>query len=343
MASYITNPHLQFVDEDGKPLAYGTIDTYIAGTTTPYATMKDFNGTMNPSTIVLDDDGSCTIIVPEDQLIKMVIWDRNGRLFKTYDNVGANGSGGSGGDYNGSDFISIDQIARVISLKNYKYITTDNTILMDETPYRITLKINPDLIGDESKDVVVEGSDDIDVDVDESEDKKTYTVNLGSGIYERFDSINEKFSDIHDIDSEQDSQIQDNKDAIDELSGKIDSIPNPSNFYNSESVPLSGSQVKSTRHSTGTTLKPGETFIGTIILSDVSSISGIVMFGFAAYLGDRELYYSNSFRRPEDRAWSACFPISVKNETNSDKVLEFGLHGDFNDQTLRVITSGIMM
>lgn len=168
MSSYITNPHIQFLDEDGKPLAYGTVETYIAGTTNEYATMKDFNGTMNPSKIVLDDDGSCCIILPNDQLIKMIIRTREGRLFKTYDNVGAGagGSGAGGGDYYGSDFIAIDQIARVISLKNYKYITTDNTLIMDEDAYKITLKVNPEII-DVNK--TIEGK--AGINVDEKDDK----------------------------------------------------------------------------------------------------------------------------------------------------------------------------
>lgn len=168
MSSYITNPHIQFLDEDGKPLAYGTVETYIAGTTKEYATMKDFNGTMNPSKIVLDDDGSCCIILPNDQLIKMIIRTREGRLYKTYDNVGAGagGSGAGGGDYYGSDFIAIDQIARVISLKNYKYITTDNTLIMDEDAYKITLKVNPQII-DVNK--TIEGK--AGINVDEKDDK----------------------------------------------------------------------------------------------------------------------------------------------------------------------------
>lgn len=185
MSSYITNPHIQFLDEDGKPLAYGTVETYIAGTTNEYATMKDFNGTMNPSKIVLDDDGSCCIILPNDQLIKMIIRTREGRLFKTYDNVGAGagGSGAGGGDYYGSDFIAIDQIARVISLKNYKYITTDNTLVMDEDPTKITLKVNPSII-DVNK--TIEGK--AGINVEENEDKIVLSLD-GNNIDITSDSI----------------------------------------------------------------------------------------------------------------------------------------------------------
>lgn len=165
MSGYIVNPHLQFLDEDGKPLAYGTIETYIAGTSIAYATMKDFNGTMNPSTITLDDDGSCTIIIPEDQLIKMVIKTNEGRLYKSYDNVGSSGGGSGGGDYVGSDYIAIDQIARVISIKNIKQITTDETILMERKPDRIVLKVNPTLFA--TKDIVA--GDGIEIDETESQ------------------------------------------------------------------------------------------------------------------------------------------------------------------------------
>lgn len=175
MSSYIVNPHLQFVDEDGKPLAYGTINTYIAGTSIAYTTMKDFNGTMNPSTITLDADGSCTIIIPEDQLIKMVIKTNEGRLYKTYDNVGAGGSGSGGSDYVGSDYIAIDQIARVISLKNVKQIITDGTILMERKPDKIILKVNPTLL--DSKEIVAGDG----IDIEENDNQitiKSKTSNL---------------------------------------------------------------------------------------------------------------------------------------------------------------------
>lgn len=149
MSGYVVNPHLQFTDENGKPLAFGTIETYIAGTSIPYATMKDFTGTMNPSTITLDDDGSCSIIIPDDQLIKIVIRTNEGRLFRTYDNVASGGSGGKGGgDYLGSTFIAIDQIARVISLRNIKPIITDNTLIMEDEADRIVLSVNPQIIDD---------------------------------------------------------------------------------------------------------------------------------------------------------------------------------------------------
>lgn len=152
MSSYITNPHIQFLDEDGKPLAYGTVETYIAGTSIEYATMKDFTGTMNPSKILLDDDGSCTIIVPEDQLIKIVIRTNEGRLFRTFDNVGSGGgSSSSGGDYVGSEYIAIDQIARQISVRNLKKISTDGTVLIEDTPEKIILKVNPNVIGNEKQ------------------------------------------------------------------------------------------------------------------------------------------------------------------------------------------------
>lgn len=146
MSSYVTNPHIQFLDEDGHPLAYGTVETYIAGTTTPYTTMKDFKGTMNPTRIVLDDDGSCCMIIPEDQLIKLVIKTSEGRLFRTYDNVGSGGGGASGGDYYGSTFISIDQITRKVSIQNMKRLTSDGTIIFTDKPKELELSINPELI-----------------------------------------------------------------------------------------------------------------------------------------------------------------------------------------------------
>ena len=100
--NYIVNPGTRFNDVDGRPLTLGTVDTYIAGTSEPVITYKDFNGTANPSHITLDDYGGCVIIVPEGQLIKLVIRDRHGLLVRTFDNVRGGEEGISGllaGDY----------------------------------------------------------------------------------------------------------------------------------------------------------------------------------------------------------------------------------------------------
>ena len=92
---YASNPYIQFVDEDGKPLSAGTLTTYIAGTTTPITTYKDWNKTLNPSTITLDINGGCTIILDQALRYKFEIRESDGSLFKTFDNIEAYNSGGN--------------------------------------------------------------------------------------------------------------------------------------------------------------------------------------------------------------------------------------------------------
>ena len=84
---YASNPYIQFIDEDGKPLSAGTLTTYIAGTTTPVTTYKDWNQTLNPSTITLDINGGCTIILNQALRYKFEIRESDGSLFKTFSKI----------------------------------------------------------------------------------------------------------------------------------------------------------------------------------------------------------------------------------------------------------------
>jgi len=70
---YLNNPYIVFNDANGKPLSNGTVETYIAGTTTAYNTLKDWNGTYNGAIITLDIYGGCTIIAPETQGLKLIV------------------------------------------------------------------------------------------------------------------------------------------------------------------------------------------------------------------------------------------------------------------------------
>lgn len=89
--NYASSPYMQFIDRNGKPLVNGTLTTYIAGTSEPIATYKDWNKALNPSTITLDENGGCTMILDNRQRYKIIIKDANGGLFKTFDNVSAGG------------------------------------------------------------------------------------------------------------------------------------------------------------------------------------------------------------------------------------------------------------
>ena len=84
---YAQNGYTQYLDNSGKPLTGGSIETYIAGTTTPVLTFKDFNGEQNPHKITLDENGGATIILRQDTVYKFIIRDKNGDIFKTIDNI----------------------------------------------------------------------------------------------------------------------------------------------------------------------------------------------------------------------------------------------------------------
>lgn len=89
---HLSNPYIVFNDANGKPLSNGTVETYIAGTTTAYNTLKDWNGTYNGAIITLDIYGGCTIIAPETQGLKLIVKTSTGSLYKTFPNVFIGGS-----------------------------------------------------------------------------------------------------------------------------------------------------------------------------------------------------------------------------------------------------------
>ena len=89
---YAQNGYTQYLDQNGKPLTGGSIETYIAGTTTPVLTFKDFNGGQNPHKITLDENGGATIILRQDTVYKFIIRDKNGDIFKTIDNIISSGN-----------------------------------------------------------------------------------------------------------------------------------------------------------------------------------------------------------------------------------------------------------
>ena len=84
---YLLGPAPQFFDANGKPLVGGKLFVYIAGTTTKAVTYSDFYQTENTNPVVLNDLGTCMLIVPSANLYKIVLYDRKGNLLITRDNV----------------------------------------------------------------------------------------------------------------------------------------------------------------------------------------------------------------------------------------------------------------
>lgn len=80
-------PKLQFVDQNGVPLAGGFLYTYIAGTTTPLVTYTDSTGlSNNTNPIVLDASGRASVWLSTNAY-KFVLTDSIGNTLWTVDNV----------------------------------------------------------------------------------------------------------------------------------------------------------------------------------------------------------------------------------------------------------------
>ena len=136
---YAQNGYTQYLDNSGKPLTGGSIETYIAGTTTPVLTFKDFNGGQNPAVITLDENGGATVILKQDIVYKFIIRDKNGDIFKTIDNIVTGGNttivevGGDDVTISGKEGeIAVDYL---INTKEYKIKLDDRVLakLNDET------------------------------------------------------------------------------------------------------------------------------------------------------------------------------------------------------------------
>lgn len=81
------NPHQQFFDNNGHPLAGGRISTYTAGTLNPLQTYRDINGTPNTNPIVLDSGGFATIYLANGLIYKFVASSSTGIQQWTQDNI----------------------------------------------------------------------------------------------------------------------------------------------------------------------------------------------------------------------------------------------------------------
>lgn len=88
------NPHQQFFDNNGHPLAGGRISTYAAGTLNPLQTYSDINGTPNTNPIVLDSGGFATIYLASASIYKFVVSNSSGIQQWTQDNIQAASGGG---------------------------------------------------------------------------------------------------------------------------------------------------------------------------------------------------------------------------------------------------------
>jgi len=94
-ASILPPAKTTYLDKNGKPLAFGTVDFYVPGTTTPKTTWQDAGQTIpNTNPVVLDNAGRS--IVLGDGSYRQIVKDKNGNVI--WDQVtSSTGSGGGGG------------------------------------------------------------------------------------------------------------------------------------------------------------------------------------------------------------------------------------------------------
>lgn len=83
----LNSPVIRFSDSNGKPLAFGTLQSYQAGTTTPLATFVDSTtGAVNANPVVLDSTGSATVFLGPN-VYKLVLKNSAGVVQWTADNI----------------------------------------------------------------------------------------------------------------------------------------------------------------------------------------------------------------------------------------------------------------
>lgn len=103
----------QLQAKDGHNLTAGWVMVFLAGTDDPATTYADFNGTVNPQKIVIDDNGRFCAIVDKAKAYRVEVYDSEGMLQWTTEPVWCTGNAGSG-----------MSVTRVVS--------TDGSISVDE-------------------------------------------------------------------------------------------------------------------------------------------------------------------------------------------------------------------
>ena len=86
----------QLQAKDGHNLTAGWVEVYLAGTDDPATTYADFNGTVNPQKIVVDDNGRFTAIVDKSKAYRVEVYDADGMLQWTTEPVWCTGNAGAG-------------------------------------------------------------------------------------------------------------------------------------------------------------------------------------------------------------------------------------------------------
>lgn len=134
--SYAPNPVFQFFGDDGKPLVFGFLCTYIAGTNTPVATY-DSDGKPNEVKMRLNGRGETdtAIMLDADMAYKFVLLRPDGSEIWTRDNVAASGSSGTAGTDISAEHPITKKMVGSTALIGFDSTDIDNAI-SDETKAR---------------------------------------------------------------------------------------------------------------------------------------------------------------------------------------------------------------
>lgn len=97
--AYLLDPQLQFSDKSGALNVAGFLRVYLNGTDDRAVTYKDFNGTLNPADIVLDNNGRAVVIADSSKAYRLEVYTRDGDLLWTQYplNTLVGGAGGASG------------------------------------------------------------------------------------------------------------------------------------------------------------------------------------------------------------------------------------------------------
>ena len=76
---YLIDPMVPFTDDHGQTIKDGFLKVYIAGSSTPVLTYSNYDGTLNPVVIELDNSGRCKtkVIVSKGLAYKVVVYDKD--------------------------------------------------------------------------------------------------------------------------------------------------------------------------------------------------------------------------------------------------------------------------
>lgn len=102
---YLFDPNKQFQNVAGTNNVAGFLRVFYNGTDDRAVTYKDFNGTANPADIPIDNNGRAVVIVNEDMVYRLEVYNRDGALlWSQYPLVPMGGGGGS--SISGSTFVA---------------------------------------------------------------------------------------------------------------------------------------------------------------------------------------------------------------------------------------------